>query len=282
MRITILAILSLVFVAAFESVSTNGQQLPAQQLPGGGRHFLQRSDVPPGTVSTQRIVGAGHAIQQYYQAVRFEGPAGSRVSLSNGQDFLPNEPGPLIAGLLVGPAYRIKITDIPYQTGVELFPTVELLDKLCPPPGLETTFPIPIVLTQEDLETAAAGGMVTRVIYLEDPQTALPIADKPGTQRHFDVQGVEDPLHVADQLGKPIAIVRIGSRVAPDRPELMAEFLLGSPPWLPVVMPTPIEASSGPAMPISYEGPATNGFSPTGPVERTSGLPQTDRTSLRR
>ncbi len=262
----------------------------AQTVTYQNRHPLDRSDSPPGMVSTARIMQTGHAVHQY-QVVRFEGPKGSRIALSGGQDFLPTEVGPISAGILVGPAYRIKITDIPYQEGLELFPTVELLDKLCPPPGLEAAFPVPIVLTQEDLETAAAGGMVTRVVYLEDPQAALPIADKPGTQRHFDVNGIEDPLHVADQLGKPIAIVRIGSRVAPSQPELMPEFLLGSPPWLPIMTAQPIQASEAGVMPISYGEAGRNGFAvpqpapqlaPNSAMQPTQVVPTPDRTSAKR
>lgn len=253
----------------------------SQAISYANRHPLDRSDSPPGMVSMNRIMQTGHAVHQY-QVVRFEGPKGTRIALSGGGDFLPTEVGPIAASLLVGPAYRIKVTDIPYQEGLELFPTVELLDRLCPPPGLEVAFPVPIVFTQEDLETAAAGGMVTRVVYLEDPQAALPIADKPGTQRHFDVEGIEDPMHVADELGKPIAIVRIGSRVAPNRPELMPEFLLGSPPWLPIMTAQPIQESQAGVVPISYGETGRNGFAVPAAGQPNQMVPTPDRMSPRR
>jgi hypothetical protein len=119
---------------------------------------------------------------------------------------------------------------------------------------LEASFPIPIHISQSDLDLAATGHLVTRVVYLEDPQTALPVAEKPGVQRAFDVTGVDDPLHVADELGKPMAILRIGSRVAPDRPEQMNEFLLGCPPWIPIYPhPTPEQVPTQ-SLPISTAG----------------------------
>jgi hypothetical protein len=230
----------------------------AAQMPRlGGRHYLDRYDSPPGAVSTSRQMGAGYPVANFYQPVSFEGPTGSQVALAYSQDFTPTQSGVMTAGLLIGPAYRLKVTEIPYHAGLEIFPTVEILDRVCPPPGLQSVFPIPIYFALEDLEVAIAGGMVTRVVYLEDPQTALPIADRPGTQRHFDVTGTDDPLHVADQLGKPVAIVRIGSRVAPSQPEMMHEFLLGSPPWVPYTPPPPAEPATPVTGPVIYS-PAPN------------------------
>ena len=76
----------------------------------------------------------------------------------------------------IGPVYRLQVTDIPNNEGLEIFPTVEVIDRLYPPPGLALRFPIPIELTQDELELAARGAFVTRVIYVEDPHQALPIA----------------------------------------------------------------------------------------------------------
>jgi len=68
------------------------------------------------------------------------------------------------------------------------------------------------VLAENDLELALAGKFVTRVIYIEDPRNALPVAQEPGKQEWFDARPGEDPLQVADVLGRPVAIVRIGGR----------------------------------------------------------------------
>ncbi len=75
-------------------------------------------------------------------------------------------------------------------------------------------FPIPIELTQEELELAARGAFVTRVIYIEDPQHALPIARKANDEQPWiEAPAGEDPLVTADRAGRPVAILRIGSRV---------------------------------------------------------------------
>jgi hypothetical protein len=69
------------------------------------------------------------------------------------------------------------------------------------------------------------------VIYLEDPETALPIVENPEEQTFFEVGRGENPLEVADRLGRPMAILRMGGRV-PDAAGPDAAFLYGSPPFL--------------------------------------------------
>ena len=56
------------------------------------------------------------------------------------------------------------------------------------------------------------------MIYLEDPERALPVGKGEKDQNWFDVGPGKDPLVVADSLGRPVAIVRMGGRV-PDAPK---------------------------------------------------------------
>ncbi len=81
--------------------------------------------------------------------------------------------------MLVGSVYRLRVTNIPLRPGEELYPTVEVIDRMYAPRGREHRFPIPVVLDKEDLWRALDGAMVVRVIYLEDSQNALPQADEP-------------------------------------------------------------------------------------------------------
>ena len=113
----------------------------------------------------------------------------------------------------IGYVYRLQVTSIPNNEGVDIYPTIELIDRLYPPPGLALRFPIPIELTQDELELAAGGAFVTRVIYVEDPQHALPVArHAKGEQPWTEAPAGEDPLVTADRNGRPVAILRIGSR----------------------------------------------------------------------
>ncbi len=128
-----------------------------------------------------------------------------------GQFTNPELDNPLV-GLMVGPVYRLRVSNLFDRPGVEVFPTVELIDRLYPPPGAGLKFPVPIDLTAEDLELAAQGMFVTRVIYVEDPSQALPTTPVEGETSWHEVGEGEDPLEVADLAGRPIAILRIGGR----------------------------------------------------------------------
>lgn len=149
----------------------------------------------------------------YCQPVEIRAPQGARISPSTGAGFADGRPDRLLVGLQIGPVYRFQVTELPGHPGVELFPTVELIDRLYPPPGLAQRFPVPVELTLDELLMAADGRFVTRVIYVEDPQLAIPIAEKtPSETRWFEARPGEDPLVAADALGRPIAILRIGGR----------------------------------------------------------------------
>src|ERR671923_59928 len=74
---------------------------------------------------------------------------------------------------MAGPVYGWRFPEIPNTPALKFFPTVEVIDRLYPPPGLALRYPIPIELTQEELELAIRGAFVTRVIYVEDPRQPL-------------------------------------------------------------------------------------------------------------
>ncbi|WP_164103036.1 hypothetical protein [Candidatus Laterigemmans baculatus] len=223
-------------------------------LPNNPGHPLLSASLPPGALGAARLASGGQRgfpLQGYYQPVAIYGPAGSQLALAAAGGFAPPVEAPLQAALLVGSVYRFQVTRIPNQPGVELFPTIEIIDRLHPPPGQETRFPIPVHLDADDLAQALEGRLVTRVIYLEDPQTALPVADEPESQRTFDVRADHDPLLEADRLGRPVAVLRIGSLAPPRDAALLNQFLLGCPPWLPIApVPAPIPATiAAPAAP---------------------------------
>jgi hypothetical protein len=165
------------------------------------------------------------------------------------------QPNEVLVGMNIGPVYRLSVADIP-NTDVEIFPTVELIDRLYPPAGLALRYPIPIELTLEELELAAQGSFVTRVIYVEDPQQALPTAQRRDSdQPWMEAPPGEDPLVTADRFGRAVAILRIGGRV-PSLAGAEAGALYCAPPVIiydpnsvsptncPIIDPGPIEASS--------------------------------------
>ena len=203
-------------------------------------HYFHSSRLPPGTIGPSQLLRGG-PLAGYFQPVEIRGPEGLEVSAAIEGQFDSAQPAPAMFGMLIGPVYRLKITRIPRNEGHEVYPTIEVINRLYPPQGLENHFPIPIHFTLEELEIALSGRLVTRVIYLEDPQSALAVRDTLDEQRYFEVRSDEDPLKAADRLGRPVAILRMGSRT-PEFDSQSQRFLYDCPPLVKLAKPAPLPA----------------------------------------
>jgi hypothetical protein len=204
-------------------------------------HYLQSGFEPPGSVaSVQRLRGG--PVAGYFQPVEIRGPKGSLVSIAHDGGFTSPESNQLHAALVVGELYRIRIGNIPLNEEAEVYPTIEMLNRLYPPEGQKLRFPIPIEITQEELQMAISGQLVTRVIYLENPQLAYPESQVGNEQRVTPIAPDADPLHEADLRGRPMVILRMGSRV-PDTHHETGENLFPTPPFIvysPPPLPSPM------------------------------------------
>ena len=220
-----------VAMVAIFSLATTALSL-AQE---GGVHYLHQGVMPPGAIGSRQLRRGG-PLPGFFQPVEIKAPEGVLVSLATGGQFDAPRVTPAHAGLLIGQVYRLRVTNIPVNLGLELFPTIEIIDRLYAPRGQENRFAIPVELTQQDLRLALDGKFVTRVIYLEDPQIALPVREDPRAQPWFDVGPGRDPLAMADSLGRPVAILRLGARLPGNDQEPDAGFLFGSPPWAKLPM----------------------------------------------
>ena len=239
-------------------------------------HYRHGNLAPPGAIGSVRLQRGG-PLPGYFQPVEIHAPPGARVSMAVGGAFEQPRPTPLNVGLLIAPVYRLKVSNIPAHEGEEVFPTVEVIDRTYPPRGQERRFPIPIELSQTDLELALEGHYVTRVIYLEDPGDALPVAQRPaGEQEWFDAGPGVNPLEEADRWGRPVAILRMGGRLPDEQAGLDAYFMGGCPPftmfrpWTERVLPRP----PAPVANAQRGFPATGGVRRgVGPVANARGIP---------
>ena len=207
-------------------------------------HYQHRADHPPGFVGGQQLLRGGPR-EGYFQPVEIAAPEGTLLSAVTAGGFGEARENTLLLGMQIGHVYRIKVGNIKFHEGEEVYPTIEVIDRLYPPPGQATRFPIPVELTAEELALALEGNYVTRVIYIEDPKTALPVIEPPRKQRYFEIGAQDDPLQLADQLGRPVAILRMGSRI-PDAAGAEGPFLYNSPPVLQFEAPVPkVERQEG-------------------------------------
>ncbi|HEY2760992.1 MAG TPA: hypothetical protein VGI75_09615, partial [Pirellulales bacterium] len=149
----------------------------------------------------------------------------------------------LTAAMLIGPVYRLRVTNIPRHEGSEVYPSIEVINRLYPPIGEELRFPIPIELNQDDLEAAIAGKFVTRIVYVENPRNAYARVEDPKHQLTIEVSPKDDPLVTADRLGRPMAIVRIGGRTPGDVANPDAEFMYCSPPLIRFARPQTVQTT---------------------------------------
>lgn len=187
----------------------------------------------------------------YMQPVRVVVDTGTRVSLfrpAPGYAAIPVEEvqlGELAqAGLMVGHMYRMKLVNIPDKPGIEIFPTIELIDRLHPPAGQRDNFPVPVNILNDDIELALAGNLVTRVVYVEQPQIAAPFELDRATVTQ-NLLKTENAITEADRRGRPIAIVRIGGRLPATHGEHPSFYGSGGP--IMASTPKPAEEKSAQA-----------------------------------
>jgi hypothetical protein len=188
------------------------------------------SALQPGAIAFGRLRKGG-PVAGYVQPVQITSELpGAKIAFAEHGAFGAAEETPAMAGMLIGPVYRLRVTEIPGYEAREVFPTVEVIDRMYPPQGAERRFPIPIELTAEDLRLAMEGHFITRVVYVEDPQKALPGMSDPEHPTWFDAGPGANPLIEAESLGRPVAIVRLGGRLPDERMGPDMQFLHGCPP----------------------------------------------------
>ena len=192
-------------------------------------HFWHFGAMPPGAIGGRQLLRGG-PLPGYFQPVEIRVPHGVTISLAKQCQFDEPQSDLRKAGLLIGSVYRLRLTNLPFAEGVEVCPTIEMIDRIYAPIGQETRFTIPVEISAEDIRLAAEGKFLTRVIYLEDPMRALPVDENVTTpQRSIDVAVGQDPLVVADRLGRPVAIVRIGGRLPDASLGPDPQYFFGSP-----------------------------------------------------
>ncbi len=202
---------------------------PAEAAPPGPS--TPAAVVAPGPVGAAVAAPAVAALPQDVQVVRFQGPSGMKVEvLGPMPEPVPPGDGQGLAtvGLKVGVGYKLRLSELPDRPGVELFPVVEVVGHLHRPPGIDPArFPIRIVFRDEDLDDAVARGrLVTQVIYLEDPDQAIPLKLPKDEPPFVTLNPAEEPFKVARALGRVMALVRIGGR-QPTPEEIQGPSALG-------------------------------------------------------
>ncbi len=258
------ALASLVLGAA----ACHGGSLLAQVPTPGNQYQPINQMLPVGTAARWSTFQDPGGLP-YVQPVQVVLPTTGKVTFLQGGPQGPMQHSPAQAGLMVGLTYRLKISDMPEFPGAELYPSVEVLDRLHPPPGREHEFPVPLDLTREEIEDALDGGLVTKVVYIEQPSLAVPVQqERPISPQLINVN--TNLLAEADRVGRPMLLVRIGGR-QPDPRTIEPGFYGTGGPVLPSIPPQRKPANG--AAPPSATGAE--------PIEQMSGTQQAGFATLR-
>lgn len=170
--------------------------------------------------------------------VSFTEPAGMEVTFYQGDAVGFKEKTPVTVGLRPGYIYRVMLTDLPGLPGVSFYPTLEVRGSLLmPPKSSSANHPVPIGFSARDIEQVGDGALITKVFVLENPERATPVATAPRQPLEFEPLPGEDPVTRAREIGRPLVIVRLGSRDvgARDlvRQNVPGTILLPGMKWLP-------------------------------------------------
>jgi hypothetical protein len=158
-----------------------------------------------------------------------------------------------------GAVYRLKVTDVPNMPEVDLYPTLEVVPANIKSATFLAHSPVPISVTQEDLQQVSAGNFVVKVIYLPDPQFQdLALAGGPDELVSSRLEPGVDPIQEAQKRGSILAILRLGKIDL----ELNHSPAMDAPPGGMVAPGNAGGAPAGPGGPGAPSGPG----GPNGPV----------------
>jgi len=161
-------------------------------------------------------------------AAKFIAPKDVRVTVFPGTNSSRIYDTPTVLGLRPGYVYRFELTGLPYNPDKALYPEVEVRGSLVPRSGMKyMDYPIPLVFSLSDIERALNGALITKVIYLEDPEKAIPTDVQPDYPIEFPDDTERLALKNARENGRLMAIVRLGDR-KPAAQELAAVAVEGT------------------------------------------------------
>lgn len=155
-------------------------------------------------------------------------PAGTILSALPGLPGAKSFTAGSVFGFRPGYVYKLKIDNIPGRPNESLYPSLEVRGSIVPRPGMRyMEYAAPLHFSKADFDRVFAGGVITKVIYLEDPAKAIPTESKPDLPIEVETLSETEAIDEALSNGRVVAVLRLGDRV-PDGRELAATSLEGT------------------------------------------------------
>ena len=174
--------------------------------------------------------------------VRLAGPAGMKVTIYRGDFQGQMLDAPCLVAFRPGYHYRLELRALPAQlrpkgqatsAGIPgppltVCPSLEVLGSLQPAACIHPwDHPATIFFAEDDFAAVRSGTVVTKVVLLERPETAVPVATTLGMPYELTVPPNRDPLLEAQERGRPLVILHMGdSQFSPQ--ELAASGVPGT------------------------------------------------------
>lgn len=147
--------------------------------------------------------------------VQFIGPSDMTVGWQAGGAFAPNQ---LISGdyydFYQGAVYQLMFdgVSLPGKANRSLYPTLEVRSAHPTTTDYLQHNAIPVEITEEDLEHVFSSNMVTKVIYLPDPEFQARAIAGVETLVSTKLDPGVDPVQQAEQMGTIMLILRFGNK----------------------------------------------------------------------
>ena len=115
-------------------------------------HYWHQGVMPPGAIGSRQLQRGG-PLAGFFQPVEIKAPPGVSISLAVANQFGPAQKAPRRVGLLIGSVYRLRVTNIPLPQaeGMEIFPTIEIIDRTYAPADQQVRFAIPVEIASKHL-----------------------------------------------------------------------------------------------------------------------------------
>lgn len=212
-----------------------GAGMPGPGMPGmpGAGPTMPTSFPPQGAVAA---VGAmpgiptGLRFPVSRSQVRFVNPIGMKVSwytkTPDGKESYSPIPieAPGRYNFLQAAVYRLKLTNIPGNPGLEIYPTLEVVPANTKTEAFLAHSSVPVSFTPEDFKQVVAGNYVIKVIYLPNPLNQDLAFLGPGEIVSTQLAPGEDPIEEARRRGSVLLVIRMGNmdQQAPNTPRIDA------------------------------------------------------------
>ena len=141
-------------------------------------------------------------------------PEGTTITALPGLTGAKAQPNGSVFGFRPGYLYKLKLDNIPGHPKDSLYPTLEVRGSIVPRPGMRyMEYTAPIYFSKADFDKVLSGGVITKVIYLEDPVKAIPTESKPDLPIEVETLSETEAIDEALSNGRVVAILRLGDRV---------------------------------------------------------------------